>query len=340
MSAHGLDLLVVGGGSFGTAMAHALAAVGRRVQLWVRRPELAEEINGQHTSQAYAPGARLAEGLTATTALGPAVREARVVLVAVPSRSFREVAAQLGEHLRGDQLLLHGTKGIEIGTGRRMTQILREETCCLKLGVLSGPNLAAEIMAGQPAGALVASRYDEVVAAVQALFAGSWVRVYGGRDVVGTEVGGSFKNVIALAAGVVDGLGLGDNSKALVITRGLSEMAQYGVALGADVFTFGGLAGIGDLIATCASELSRNHQVGERLGRGEPLEDILASLKHVAEGVPTALAVQEEALRRGLELPIAAAVHATLREGRSAREAMQALMSRPVRGELARLRFQ
>jgi glycerol-3-phosphate dehydrogenase (NAD(P)+) len=339
VSKRALDVLVVGGGSFGTALAHVLAANGRRARLWVRRPEIAAEVNERHTNTAYAPGAALAPALTATAELAPSVREAAVVLVAVPSRAFREVAAALGEHLEGDQILVHGTKGIELGTGKRMSEILREETCCLKIGVLSGPSLAAEVMAGHPAGALVASRFDEVVAAVQRLFAGSWLRVYGGRDVVGTEVGGSFKNVIALAAGVVDGLGLGDNTKALLVTRGLSEMAQFGVALGGEVFTFGGLAGVGDLVATCASELSRNHQVGERLGKGEPLEAILASLTHVAEGVPTARAVHQQALRRRLDLPIAAAVHAVIADGTRARDAVKALMARPAGDELAQLRY-
>jgi glycerol-3-phosphate dehydrogenase (NAD(P)+) len=260
--------------------------------------------------------------------------------VVVPSKAFRDTAQAIGEFVEGDQILVHATKGIEIGTFKRMSEILREETCALKVGVLSGPNLARELMANQPAGALVASRFDGAVAAVQELFAGSMLRTYGGNDVIGTEVGGSFKNIIALAAGVADGLGLGDNSKALLVTRGLSEMARFGTAMGADVFTFGGLAGIGDLMATCASPLSRNHQVGERLGKGETLDDILNSMTHVSEGVPTTKAVYNFLQSRGVELPIVSAVYGMLYDNVTAEETVKRLMAIPVGGELAALRFQ
>ncbi|MBI5507432.1 MAG: NAD(P)-dependent glycerol-3-phosphate dehydrogenase [Deltaproteobacteria bacterium] len=340
MSAAGrIDALVLGGGSFGTALANLLAGLGRHVVLWVRRPEQADEINTRHQNRRYVPDVSLAPNLVATAELAPALAAAPLVLMSVPSRSFREVAHAVGETIRGDQILVHTTKGIEIGSGRRMSEILREETCALKLGVLSGPNLAGEIFAGHPAGALVASRYDEVVRATQGLFAGGWLRVYGGRDVIGTEIGGSFKNIIAIASGVADGLSLGDNTKALLMTRGLSEMAQLGVSAGADVFTFGGLAGIGDLIATCASPLSRNHQVGLRLGKGEAIQAILNSMVHVAEGVPTARAVHEHAKTRGLDLPIVAAVFAMVHEGLTAKAAVATLMARPVGEELAQLRY-
>jgi glycerol-3-phosphate dehydrogenase (NAD(P)+) len=335
----GLDVLVMGAGAFGTALASLLRERGHRVGVWVRRPEQAEEIRARRTNARYLPGCELPEGLEATTDLAGAARQSPLVLMAVPSRSFREAARALGESIEGDQIVVHATKGIERETFRRMSEILREETCALKLGVLSGPNLAPEIMTGHPAGAQVASRFAEVVHTTQALFAGGRLRVYGGRDVVGTEVGGAFKNIIALAAGVVDGLGLGDNTKSLLITRGLSEMARYGVAVGADVFTFGGLAGIGDLVTTCASRLSRNHQVGERLCQGEPLEAILASLGHVAEGVTTTQAVHAQAGALGLELPIVRAVHGMLFEGWSAKDALLRLMALPVGDELARLRY-
>jgi glycerol-3-phosphate dehydrogenase (NAD(P)+) len=334
-----LDLLVVGGGSFGTSLANILATLSRRVKLWVRREEQAEEFNTKRTNSRYLEGYSLSDALVATTDLAGGVRNARIVLVVVPSKSFRHVAREIGETLNGDQILIHATKGIEPDSFKRMSQILREETCARKIGVLSGPNLAREIMATHPAGALVASRYDEVVAATQEAFAGGWLRVYGGRDVVGTEVGGSFKNIVALAAGVADGLGLGDNTKALLVTRGLSEMAQFGVAMGANPFTFGGLAGIGDLMATCASPLSRNHQVGERLAKNESLEGILASMAHVSEGVPTTRAVHAFAVARGLDLPIVAAVHRILYEATSAGEAVEGLMALPTGEEMAQLRL-
>lgn len=334
-----LDVLVVGGGSFGTSLAHILAILGRRVKLWVRRDEQAGEINAEHTNSRYLEGFSLSEKLVATSDLAQGVRNAKIVLVVVPSRSFREVARRIGETFNGDQILIHATKGIELGSFERMSQILYHETCALKIGVLSGPNLAREIMSAQPAGALVASRYDEVVNTVQEVFGGSWLRVYGGRDVVGTEVGGSFKNIVALAAGVADGLGLGDNTKALLVTRGLSEMAQFGMAMGADPFTFGGLAGIGDLMATCASPLSRNHQVGVRLSKGEGLEQILGSMAHVAEGVPTTEAVHAYAVARRLDLPIVAAVHGILYESLPASDAVQGLMALPTGDEMAQLRL-
>lgn len=270
-----VDALVLGGGTFGTALAALLTDQGRRIQLWVRRPEQAEEINTHHKNSRYLPDFDLPAGLVATSDLAQAVPGAPLVLMVIPSRAFRQVARQLGDSLQGDQILVHATKGIEIATFKRMSQVLREETCALKIGVLSGPNLSREIMAGHPAGSLLASRYAEVVTRTQVLFAGSRLRLYGGQDVIGTEVGGAFKNIIALAAGLSVGLGFGSNTQALLITRGLSEMARFGVAVGADVFTFGGLAGIGDLMATCASPLSRNHQVGARLAKGEGLDEIL-----------------------------------------------------------------
>jgi glycerol-3-phosphate dehydrogenase (NAD(P)+) len=277
--------------------------------------------------------------LRATTDLAGSIPKTPIVLVAVPSKYFREVAREIGDSLHGDQILVHATKGIEIDTFKRMSEILREETCALKIGVISGPNLAKEIIAGHPAGALVASRYDEVAERIQALFRGSWMRLYAGRDVIGTEIGGSFKNIIALAAGVADGMGLGDNTKALLITRGLSEMARFGVALGADVFTFGGLAGIGDLMATCASPLSRNHQVGERLAGGEKLQDIIESMNQVAEGVTTTKAAYQHLLQLGLDLPIVRAVYGLLYEGWAGQKALKNLMAIPVGRELAALRY-
>ena len=259
--------------------------------------------------------------------------------MAVPSRCFRDVARAVGDSIQGDQILVHTTKGLEIETFKTMSAILREETCTLKTGVLSGPNLAGEIMAGHPAGATVASHYDEVIDTIQDLFRGGRLRVYGGHDVVGTEVGSAFKNIIALAAGVSDGMGFGDNTKSLLLTRGLGEMARVGVALGADVFTFSGLTGVGDLMCTCASPLSRNHQVGERLAKGEALNDILNSMTQVAEGVPTTEAVHRYATSVGLDLPIVRTVHRVLFEGWKVGDALVQLMQLPVGEELAALRY-
>lgn len=338
-AAEKVDIAVVGGGSFGTALAVILGELGRNVRLWVRRPDQAEEINHEHTNHRFLPERKLPERIRATCDMQEAIVGAPTVLVAIPSKAFREVARNVGEHLQGDQFLVHATKGIEVDTFKRMSQILREETCALKVGVLSGPNLAGELMAGHPAGSVIASRYEEVVRSVQRLFTGGHLRVYGGRDVVGVEIGGSFKNIIAIAAGVADELGFGDNTRSLLITRGLSEMAELGVSLGADVFTFGGLAGVGDLMATCASKLSRNHQVGEQLARGKSPGEILEGLRFVAEGVPTTKAVHERAVRRGLSLPITTAVHGVLYENLTAADALQQLMGLPVGDELSALRY-
>jgi glycerol-3-phosphate dehydrogenase (NAD(P)+) len=333
------EVVVVGGGSFGTALAVILGDLGRSVRMWVRREEQADEINRERSNGRYLPGRKLPERVFATTDMKGAIRGVPVVLLVVPSKSFRLVAREVGEHLQGDQVLVHGTKGIEIETFRRMSQVLREETCALKVGVLSGPNLAGEMMAGHPAGSVVASRYDEVVRAVQRLFAGGHLRVYGGRDVVGVEIGGAFKNVIAIAAGVADGLGFGDNARSLLVTRGLSEMALLGVSMGGDVFTFGGLAGVGDLMATCASPASRNHQVGEKIAQGKTLEEVLADSPFVAEGIPTTRAVYLRAKQKGLHLPITEAVHAVLYEGKTAADALSSLMALPVGDELSALRY-
>ncbi|MDX9721125.1 MAG: NAD(P)H-dependent glycerol-3-phosphate dehydrogenase [Myxococcota bacterium] len=335
MTDHEYDICVIGGGAFGTALAHILASRERRVALWVRRPELAEEINREHRNQRYLPGLALCPSLQASSELEALTRSTPILLMAVPSRHFRATARQLGDFLSAEQIVVHATKGIEQQSYQRMSQVLREESCAIKLGVISGPNLANELVRGQPAGALVASRFDEVALALQAQFSGSSLRLYRGRDVIGTELAGAFKNIVALAAGAVDGLDLGDNAKAMLVTRGLSEMARFGVALGAQVMTFGGLAGIGDLMATCASKLSRNHQVGQRLARGESLESTAASMPHIAEGVFTCRAVHAQAQALHLELHIVSAVHAFLFEGWSIEAVLGELLSRPTGEELA-----
>lgn len=330
-------VLILGGGSFGTALATILSKNRKKVCLWVRDKKQVREINQLHTNQAFYPGVKLPKSLHATTDLENILPQVPVILMAIPSKAFRQVAVQVGDLITGEQILIHATKGIEIKTGRRMSEILREETCALKIGALSGPNLAKELMAGHPAGALIASHYQEVVSAVQALFRRSSLQVYGGSDIEGTEIGGAFKNVIALMAGMAAGMGYGDNTRSLIITRGLSEMAQYGVAQGAELLTFGGLAGIGDLMATCASPLSRNHQVGRRLAAGEKLKSILAAQRQVAEGVPTTKAIYHQAKRLDLNLPIVEAVYRVLYENKAAKPILLSLMKQVVGQEMVRL---
>ena len=337
-----LDVTVVGGGSFGTTLASLLTEQGWRVRLWMRRKEQAREINRDHINSRYLPDFKLPAKLKATTDLEAAVKPAPVIIMAIPTASFRDVASLVGNHVRGDQVLVHATKGLERETFKRMSEILREETCSLKIGVISGPNLAVEVMRGNPAGAVIASHYQEVIEKVEELFAGSRMRMYGGRDVIGTELGGAFKNIVALATGVSDGMGFGDNSKALVMTRGLNEMVRFSVALGANILTFGGLAGIGDMIATCASPLSRNYRVGFGMAKGKKLEKVIKELGQVAEGVPTTAAVWSQAIEMGItdDLPIVRAVHGVLYEGVTPPLALKSLMSIPVGDELAALRSQ
>jgi glycerol-3-phosphate dehydrogenase (NAD(P)+) len=333
------DVAVIGAGSFGTTLATLLAERGRNVSLWMRRKEQAREINRDHRNSQYLPEFKLPARVRATTDLERAA-SAPVVIVAVPSRAFRDVANTLGDYVKGDQVVVHATKGLECDTFKRMSEILKEETCSLKTGVISGPNLAVEVMRGNPAGAVIASHFQEVIDDVQALFTGSRMRMYGGKDVIGTELGGAFKNIVALATGLGDGMGFGDNTKALVMTRGLNEMVRFSMAQGANILTFGGLAGIGDMMATCASPLSRNYRVGFALARGRKLEKIIEELGQVAEGVPTTAAVRSQAIEMGIEedLPIVCSVHAVLYEGKTTRRALEDLMNIPVGDELAALR--
>jgi glycerol-3-phosphate dehydrogenase (NAD(P)+) len=331
----GMDALIIGGGRMGSALGSLMAQQGRRVELWVRSEARAQEINETHRNTAYLPEVTLSPKLRATTALAESIPRAPLLIMALPSTAFREVARAVGDVVEGDQIIVHTTKGFEVDTFKRMSQILREETCALKVGVLSGPTIAAEILAGHPAGALVASGFDEVITKFQALVEGSFFRVYGGRDVTGTEIAGAFKNVVAVATGAVDGMGFGGTTKWLLVTRGLNEMGQLGVAMGADVLTFGGLVGVGDLAATCASGNSVNYQLGLRLSRGEKLADIVETLPSAAEAIPTTDAIMRNASRLGLELPIVSVVYGLLHGELSLEACLARLMSIPVGSELA-----
>ncbi len=328
---------VIGAGSWGSTLADVLGNNGHDVLMWARNAERCEEIDSEHTNSRYLPGFELSANIRATTDLEEACAHSRWILLVVPSHGLRQCAREMGDHLSGEHMIVHATKGIEQGSFRRMSEVLREETCVRKIGVLSGPNLAREIMRRQPAGTLVASKYREVLERSQALLHSRYFRVYAGDDVVGAEVGGAFKNIVAVAAGVVDELGMGDNTRALLLTRGLNEMAHVGAAMGANVLTFGGLAGIGDLMATCASPLSRNHQVGERLAKGQSLERIQAEMHMVAEGVKTTKSTFDFAGNKGLDLPIVRAVHAVIYEQRAVPDVIADLMALPASHELVEL---
>ena len=323
-------IAVVGSGSWGTTLAKVAAESGRKVLLWARRQELCDEINRDRRNHAYLPEIDLPPSLEATADLQRVCERAKLIVVVVPSHGMRDVAFALGAHLTGEHVLVHATKGIERESFKRMSEVLREETCVRRIGVLSGPNLARELALGQPAGTLIASRYNEVFQRCQQVFGNGYFRVYASQDVIGAEVGGAFKNVVAVAAGVASGLALGDNSKALLITRGLAEMAKLGMAMGGELVTFAGMAGIGDLIATCSSTLSRNHQVGFRLARGETIEQIQSHMQMVAEGVKTTRAIQDFATRHGLELPIVRAVHRLIYERGEIGAVLGELMATPI----------
>ncbi len=328
---------VIGAGSWGTTLAKILADNGNRVLLWARDRKKVDEINGKHVNDRYLPGVKLPRGLRASRELQEVCEAAALILLVVPSHGVRRIAYEMGPFLGGDQMIVHATKGIEIETGKRMSEVLREETCIRKVGVLSGPNLAGELVQAKPAGTLIASNFIEVFARAQAALHNQYFRVYAGHDVVGAEVGGAYKNIIAIAAGIADEMRLGDNTKALLLTRGLNEMARLGVTMGAQIVTFGGMAGIGDLMCTCASKLSRNHQVGERLARGQRRKQIEAEMSMVAEGIKTSRAVHRYATHKGLELPISIAVHDLLYTRKSVKRVLDELMARPAGEEFAEL---
>lgn len=325
---------VLGGGSWGTMLAHLAARAGRRATLWVRDEAARDELNATRTNRRYLGDAVLAPGVRATCDLGEAVKGASVVAFVLPSSAFRAVARSAGDFVTGDQVLLSATKGLEPGTFLRMSDVLLEETCARKVGALSGPNLAKEILKGQPSATVVASRFKEVIARGARAFHGPEFRVYGNQDVKGVELAGALKNVVAIGSGIAHGLGLGMNVRALVMTRGLSEVQRLGVKLGADPLTFSGLAGIGDMIVTCGSELSRNFRVGLGLARGRALPDILAELGEVAEGVNTTKVALALARQQGVPMPIAEAVGQLLFERAAAADVVAALMATPARYEI------
>ncbi len=324
---------VIGAGSWGTAVA-ALASHNVATTLWARRPELAEEIRSTHLNSAYLADFALPDALASTSSLEEAVADASVVVMGVPSHGFRDVLTEAAPHIGAGVPLVSLTKGVEQSTLQRMTEVIADVLPGHDAGVLTGPNLAREVMAGYPAATVIALADGGVAAELQGLFATGAFRVYTNPDVVGCEVAGALKNVMAIAAGVTDGLGFGDNTKAALLTRGLAELTRLGVALGGQPLTFSGLAGMGDLVATCMSTQSRNRHVGEELGKGRTLDEIVTEMKMVAEGVKTSRAVVDLAARHGVEMPIAEQVVALLYEGRTPAEVITALLSRRARAEL------
>jgi glycerol-3-phosphate dehydrogenase (NAD(P)+) len=327
---------IYGTGSWGTAFAAVLADAGCRVTLWGRRPEIAEAINDTRRNPDYHPGLELPPSVTATADPAEAAADAEFVFLAVPSQSLRDNLAAWAPLLRPDAVLVSMMKGIELGTAKRMSEVIEEvvpQAGPADIAVLSGPNLAPEIAARQPAASVVACRDEEVARRIQAACHTSYFRPYTNTDVVGCELGGAVKNVIALAVGIAAGMGLGDNTKASLITRGLAETTRLGLAMGADPYTFAGLAGMGDLVATCSSPLSRNNTFGRNLGGGMSLAETIAHTRQTAEGVKSCESVADLARRHGVDMPIADTVVDIVHNGKPPMVAVKELMSRSAKPE-------
>lgn len=328
---------VVGAGSWGTTVA-AIIATRVPTTLWARRPELAAEIAEQRCNRAYLGEARLPDALGVTSEVEGAVAGADLVVMGVPSHGFRDVLVALRGHLAPGAPILSLSKGFEQGTLLRMTEVIAEVCPGHPAGVLTGPNLAKEVVAGQPTASVVAFEDEEIARDLQKLFWTDTLRVYTNADVVGCETAGAVKNVMAIAAGMAVGLGFGDNTRAAVITRSLAEVARLGIALGGDPLTFAGLAGLGDLVATCTSTKSRNFTVGTELAAGRTMDEIVTGMRSVAEGIKSSRPVVELAARHGLEMPIADQVVAVLYDGKPPAATIPSLMRRSAKAELQGLR--
>ncbi len=315
-----MHVTVLGAGSWGTTMA-SLIAPRHPTVLWARSPDVAKAVTEDHANPAYLPGCRLPDQLVATDDLEEAVAAADLLLVGVPTSGFRAVLDQAAPAIRPWIPVVSLAKGLERGSHLRMTEVIKDVLPGHPAAALTGPNISREIMEGKAAAAVVATEDLDIAAAIQKVVTRGVFRVYVNHDVVGCEIGGALKNVIAIAAGIGEGLGVGDNTRAAVMARGLAELTRLGVALGAQPMTFAGLAGMGDLIATCMSPYSRNRSVGEQLGRGRHLDDILASMHMVAEGVNTAVLTLELAEQHGLELPICRMIDRVVRGDIAPRDA-------------------
>jgi glycerol-3-phosphate dehydrogenase (NAD(P)+) len=324
-------ILVAGGGAWGTAIAAHLASVGHDVRLWMRDARAAEALNRTHRHERYLPGLDLPEGLLAGADLEVAAAGASAAFVAVPSEFCRSVHRAVGRALPAGRAIISTTKGLELDTLQRMSEVAAQEAPGRPLAVLSGPSFAAEVVQRQPTAVVVASA--ELAVAVQRLVSSPAFRAYSSTDVVGVELAGALKNVIAIAAGIVDGLGYGSNTAAALLTRGLAEITRLAVALGGRADTLAGLAGLGDLVLTCTGGLSRNRRLGQALGAGRTLPEAIAETRQVAEGLRTTQAACVLAERAGIELPIGRAMRAVLYAGQPPREAVDQLMLRTLKRE-------
>ncbi len=327
---------VIGGGSFGTALAKLLDEISHEVTLWIHNATLAREVAEQRQNHAYLPGVPLSPRIRVTESIAEAVTDGELLVAVSPSHVMREVMRQARPHVTGRPYVVSASKGVEEGSLQRMSEVLVDVLGAEfreKVAALSGPSFAREVAAGMPTAVTVAAHTDATAAAVQKAFQAPTFRVYSSTDLAGVELGGAVKNVIAIAAGVSDGLGLGSSSRAALITRGVAEVSRLVKKMGGNQQTVSGLSGLGDMVLTCTGDLSRNRTVGLRIGRGERLDDILATMKMVAEGVRNSLSICELARRVGAEMPITEQVRLMLHEDKPALQAVGDLMSRQARPE-------
>jgi glycerol-3-phosphate dehydrogenase (NAD(P)+) len=327
---------VVGAGAWGTALADLLTRNGHDVKLWGYEADVVESVNTKHENVRFLGGHALSAGLQATGDITRAVEGAELVTLATPSHVLRTILRSAAESLSASAPIVVASKGIEKGTLSLMTEVAEQEVPRGTVVALSGPSFAKEVVTCQPTAVVVASEKDDAAEIAQRAFSSPYFRAYTHTDVIGVELGGALKNVMAVATGIAEGLGLGFNARAALVTRGLAEMTRLGLALGAEQSTFAGLAGLGDLVLTCTGSLSRNRAVGFEVGKGRKLEDVLRDKETVAEGVVTAQSARELAAREGVEMPIVDTVNRVLFEGQSARSAIAALMSRELRAEVDR----
>lgn len=316
---------LLGGGSWGTTVA-SLVAKNAPTKMWARNAETVDDINKHHRNEKYLPGARLTASLKATTSIKKAVKGADVIIMGVPAQSFRSVLEEAKPFIRPWVPIVSLSKGLEKGTKMRMTEIIEAVMPGHPAGVLTGPNLAKEIIAGQAAASVIAMVDNTIATALQKLFRTGLFRVYTNDDVIGCELGGALKNIIAIAAGMGDGAGAGDNTRAAVITRGLAELTRLGVAMGGKTATFAGLAGMGDLVATCNSPMSRNRSVGFQLGKGRKLQEIIDEMNEVAEGVKSCGVVMELAKQYNVQMPITYEMYKVIHEGNTVIDAFKGLI--------------
>lgn len=327
-----LKVGLLGGGSWGTTIA-SITARNSPTIMWARDTETVEQINKYHRNEKYLAGLQLNDTLKATHSIKKAVEDADVIVMGIPSQSFRHVLEEAKPHIRPWVPIVSLSKGLEQGTRMRMTQIIESMMPGHPAGVLTGPNLAKEILQGQAAASVIAMVDRNIATALQNVFRSGLFRVYTNNDVVGCEIAGALKNVIAIAAGMGDGAGAGDNTRAAIITRGLAELTRLGVCMGGHFTTFAGLAGMGDLIATCTSTLSRNRYVGVQLGKGRTIEEIVAEMSMVAEGVKTCSVVVELAKEYNIEMPISEEVYRVVNDGYSVRDAFKGLLRSKIGSE-------